>query len=190
MVSELLPAVWRALHGDPAELPRLTVTGPPVTLRSAFPVTAAGTAAIGASLLAATAGSNAGVGLDTRGVAVALRSETHLRRDGASPGRPFGPLSAFHRTCDGWLRLHANYPWHRDAALAVLGCREQDVPAAIAERGAVELETALHAGGGVGAAVRTEQQWRSTVGAPPRSSRTRWWAPPRRGRRAAPGCST
>lgn len=166
-MPDLLTDVWAALGGDQAELGRLTVTGPPSTLRSMFPVTEAGAAAVGASLLAATVDSGAAVGVDTRGLAVALRSERYLRRDGQPAGSPFDPLSAFHRTADGWVRLHANYPWHRAAALRVLGCAEQAVPAAIAARGAVELETALHAAGGVGAAVRTEQDWRDTTGPPP-----------------------
>jgi hypothetical protein len=163
-MTDLLPAVWSALGGDPAALRRLTVTGPPNTLPSRFRVTDALVAAVGASLLAAT---DAPVGLDTRGLAVAARSERHVRLDGRSTGDPFDPLSAFHRTADGWLRLHANYPWHRAAALRVLGCAEEDAPAAIAARGAVELETALHEAGGVGAAVRTEEGWRRTVGEPP-----------------------
>jgi hypothetical protein len=161
-----LPEVWAALGGTADDLHRLTVTGPPAVLRSAFPVTAAAAAAVGASLLAATVGSGRAVGLDTRGLAVAVRSERHLRRDGESPGSPFDPLSAFHRTADGWVRLHANYPWHRAAALSVLGCVEAHAPAAIAERRAVELEDALHAAGGVGAAVRTEAEWLAEGPAP------------------------
>jgi len=180
-VVDPLPPVWAALGGDPAELDRLTVTGPPAVLRSALAVTAAGAAAVGASLLAATAGTGVPVGLDTRQLAVALRSERYLRRDGTSPGSPFDPLSAFHRTRDGWLRLHANYPWHREAALRVLGCTEAEAPAAIAERGAVELETAVHEAGGVAAAVRTEQEWREAAGPPPPlvESRVLGDAPPR-----------
>ena len=129
-MSDPLHAAWAALGGHPDELSRLTVTGPPVILRSTLPVTTAGVVAVGASLLAATAGTGTPVELDTRQLAVALRSERHLRRDGASPGSPFDPLSAFHRTTDGWLRLHANYPWHRAAALRVLGCAEADAPTA------------------------------------------------------------
>ncbi len=166
-MSNPLQDAWAALGGDLAELDRLQVSGPPTTLRSSFPVTAVAVAGVGASLLAATSGSAARIGVDTRGLAVALRSERFLRRDGHRPGRPFDPLSAFHRTCDGWLRLHANYPWHRAAALAVLGCTEPEVPAAVAARGAVELENALHAAGGVGAAVRTERVWRSVAGPTP-----------------------
>jgi CoA-transferase family III len=180
-VTDPLPPLWAALGGDPAELSRLTVTGPPAVLRSTLAVTAAGAAAVGASLLAATAGTGARVELDTRQLAVALRSERHLRRDGASPGNPFDPLSAFHRTADGWIRLHANYPWHRAAALDVLGCTEAEAPAAIADRHAVELETALHEAGGVAAAVRTAPEWRATAGPPPPlvENRVVGQAPPR-----------
>ena len=159
--------MWAALGGDPRELARLEVTGPRTTLASTFSVTDAATAAVGASLLAATLGSGVPVVVDTRQLAVAVRSERYVRRDGRSGGSPFDPLSAFHRTSDGWLRLHANYAWHREAALRVLGCAEGDAQAAIAEREAVELETALHAAGGVGAAVRTEAQWRAVAGPPP-----------------------
>ncbi len=167
-VANVLDSVWAALGGDPRELARLQVTGPRTTLASTFSVTDAATAAVGASLLAATLGSAARVSVDTRQLAVAVRSERYVRRDGRAGGSPFDPLSAFHRTSDGWLRLHANYAWHRAAALRVLGCAQGDAPAAIAEREAVELETALHAAGGVGAAVRTEPRWRAVSGpAPP-----------------------
>lgn len=166
-MTDPLPGVWAALGGDPADLARLTVTGPPAVLPSSFAVTAAGAAAVGASLLAGTLGTGAPVGLDTRQLAVALRSERHLRRDGRSPGSPFDPLSAFHRTADGWLRLHANYPWHRAAALRVLGCAEADAPAAIAGWAGVELETALHDADGVAAVVRTPAEWLATAGEPP-----------------------
>jgi crotonobetainyl-CoA:carnitine CoA-transferase CaiB-like acyl-CoA transferase len=163
----VLDSVWAALGGDASELARLEVTGPRTTLASTFAVTDAATAAVGASLLAATLDTGVSVTVDTRQLAVAMRSERYVRRDGRSGGSPFDPLSAFHRTSDGWLRLHANYAWHREAALRVLGCGLEDAPAAIAQREAVELETALHAAGGVGAAVRTEAQWRAAAGPPP-----------------------
>lgn len=163
----MLSSAWAALGGHPDELRRLAVTGPSDVVSSRFPVTDAGTAAVGASLLAATVGTGARVALDTRQLAVALRSERFLRRDGASPGTLFDPLSAFHRTGDGWIRLHANYPWHHAAALRVLGTTAADAPAEIATWKAVELERALHEAGGVAAAVRTRQEWLATAGAAP-----------------------
>lgn len=164
----MIEQVWAALGGDPAELPRLTTSGPAHTLSSRFPVTAFGTATIGAALLAATSDGTGGraVGIDTRQAAVVLRSERYLRREGVSPGNPFDPLSAFHPTADGWLRLHANYPWHAAAARRVLELSAEagpeEVRAAIAGRRKVELETALHEAGGVAAATRTEAEWAAT----------------------------
>ncbi len=158
-----LADVWSALGGGAEELDRLTVTGPARVLPSAFGVTTAGVAAVGASLLAGRAGA---VGLDARQLAVALRSERHLRVAGRSPGAGFAPLSAFHRTADGWIRLHGNYPWHRDAVLRVLGCSEEEAPAAITGWTGRALEESLHAAGGVGAAVRTAQRWRAEQGGP------------------------
>jgi hypothetical protein len=145
------------------ELDRLTVTGPARVLPSAFGVTTAGVAAVGASLLAGRPGT---VALDAAQLAVALRSERYLRVGGRPPGAAFAPLSAFHRTSDGWVRLHGNYPWHRDAALRVLGCAEEEAPDAIAGWTGAELEDALHAAGGVGAAVRTAERWRGEQGGP------------------------
>lgn len=157
------PQVWSLLGGAPDELHRLTITGPVPTLRSRLPATEVAVAVIGTALLAATEHARVPVGLDTRQVAVAVRSERYLRRDGAGTGDPFDPLSTFHRTADGWLRLHANYPWHRAAARRVLdlpdGAGPDDVAAAAAHWRGGELETALHEAGGVGAAVRTEQDW-------------------------------
>jgi hypothetical protein len=156
----VIERVWAELGGDPAAPSRLTTTGPDPTLSSRFPVTAVGTAAIGAALLAAT---DRPVAIDTRQAAVALRSERYLRKVGVTPGSLFDPLSAFHRAADGWIRLHANYPWHAEAARGVLGLRADagldEVRAAIRTWGKVALETALHEAGGVAAATRTEAEW-------------------------------
>lgn len=163
MWQQLLDEAWTAAGGPAGATDRLTVTGPAVTLPLALPVTAVGVATVGTSLLAAT---DRPVAVDTRQLAIALRSERYVRLDGVAPAGPFDPLSAFHRTADGWIRLHANYPWHRSAARRVLGLPDNasthDVWAAIADRTSVELETALHTAGGVGAVVRTAAQWTAT----------------------------
>lgn len=60
--------------------------------------------------------------IDAEHVAVAARSERYAVNGVSRPANRFAPLSRFWRTADGWLRLHANYPWHRDRALRVLEC--------------------------------------------------------------------
>jgi hypothetical protein len=159
----VLAQAWAELGGDPTLLPLVTVTGS-TGLRSALPVGALATGAVGAQRLAAAElaaadGRPGPVTVDAAHVGVAFRSERFLRLDGVPAGAGFAPLSRFHRTADGWVRLHANYPWHRDAAIAALGA---DPVAGIAERTGTEVEEAVVAAGGVAAAVRTPEEWTGT----------------------------
>src|SRR5262245_5310387 len=120
-----LAEAWQALGGDPADLDRARLTGPPATLPSRLPVTALAQASVAAVGLAAGLTE---VRIDSRAVAVAFTSERHLRIDGQPPSL-WDPLSGFFRAADGWVRLHANYPHHRERLLGALG---PDVPARIA----------------------------------------------------------
>ncbi len=162
-----------------ARLPRraeLIVTGRPGQLQSRLPVEAVAVAAVGVALLAASAlGEQRGwptarLSLDRGHVSDAVRSERYFRRSDQPAGISFAPFSRFWRTADGWVRTHANYPWHRQALLAALGvdlsgrAKDDDVAgqlvaAAAARRAAEELQEAVVAAGGVAAAVRTPGGW-------------------------------
>lgn len=119
-------------------------------------------------------------------IAASFDALGHLRVDGRAP-EAWAPLSGFFPTADGWVRLHANYPHHRDAlvtALGVTGRAAPDRPAmdraavdraapdrpaadvdaarlrsALLERTALEVEEAVTQGGGIAVAVRTAHQW-------------------------------
>jgi CoA transferase family III len=127
-------------------------------------------AAVSASTLAASVLDSARSGrppaavvIDVEHVALAARSERYARVAGSSSqADPFAPLSRFWATADGWLRLHANYPWHRARALEVLGCRDEPDAVAHAIRSwrGEDLESALARGGGAGFAVRSLGEWR------------------------------
>ena len=165
-----LIAVWGALTGS-SELPAaIDVQGPAEPLPSVFPVTSLASASVGASLVAAAQliatrndASVPAVSVDTRHVATAIRSERHLRVDGDPAGAGFAPLSRFWRAGDGWIRLHANYPWHRDRMLQVLGTNENAdaVGAAIEAWSAGALEDAIVGARGCAAAVRSAGDWRA-----------------------------
>ena len=51
--------------------------------------------------------------LDRRHAAAAVTSERHFRRGDEPAPAGFAPLSRFWKSADGWVRTHANYPWHR-----------------------------------------------------------------------------
>jgi hypothetical protein len=118
--------------------------------------------AVSALTAARTGSAPQPVALDAGHVALAARSERYAAPDGSVPPRDlFAPLSRFWRTADGWLRLHTNYPWHRERALRVLGCADDPdaVARAVAERPGHQLEEDLAAAGALGSAVRTPAEW-------------------------------
>jgi hypothetical protein len=166
----MLDQAWAAVAGEP-DAPRpaeLRVDGPDGLLPSRLPVMDTAIACAGAALLAAAAlrGSQT-VALDRAHVADAFRSERFITVNGRPMGDGFAPLSRFWRAADGWVRTHANYPWHREALLSVLSTAEENAAAAIAERSALDLEQAVFAAGGIAVAVRDEQTWRQSDQATP-----------------------
>jgi hypothetical protein len=169
VTSGLLRDAWAALDGEPDLLELVTVTGDEAgLLPSTFAALPAMLAAVAASTLAASVldatrreGVAAPVVVDAEHVALAARSERFAREHAPGGSDLFAPLSRFWRTADGWLRLHANYAWHRERALRVLRC--QDAPEAVAQavlswRGE-ELERALAAGDALGFVVRSPREW-------------------------------
>ncbi|MDQ2814803.1 MAG: hypothetical protein M3Z75_23860, partial [Actinomycetota bacterium] len=171
----LLAEAWAALEGGPAAgFPAgpdvLQVTGDPSRLPSSLPVEDTAIACAGTALLAAAAlhaqrgpGQGPAAQLDRGHVAAAFRSEAYLRLNGERVGSGFAPLSRFWQAADGWVRTHANYPWHADALLQALGTSDdpESVAARIAVLGAREVENLVAAAGGVAAAVRREADWQA-----------------------------
>jgi crotonobetainyl-CoA:carnitine CoA-transferase CaiB-like acyl-CoA transferase len=165
----LLREAWDALGADPSLLDAVEVPDvSPSLLPSPLPALNAATGAVVASTLAAavlaaarTGGKPERVAVDPEHVSISSRSEVYARLAGRETGDLFAPLSRFWRTSDGWLRLHANYPWHRDRALAVLGTTDDptEVASAVASWIGAELEDALAAAGALGSFVRTPSEW-------------------------------
>ena len=168
----LIDAAWAALcTADEAAAdarPDVEVAGAGGGLPSAFPVEETAVACVSAALMAAAAldrtrgGATGPVALDRGHVTAAVRSERYFRRGTEAAGGGFAPLSRFWPTADGWVRTHANYPWHRAALLSALGTSGDatDLGEAMAERPAQEIEEVVVAAGGIAAAVRTAAEWR------------------------------
>ena len=160
---------WAALGGRSADLERVQVTGDPAgLLPSRLKVQELMTAAVGSAVLAVAAldaarnqAPLASVSLSAEHVAVAARSERYARRIGSDAGVQMAPLSRFWKAADGWVRLHANYPWHLRRALDVLGCENHpgQVGQAIAGRTTADLEDSFAAAGGLAFAVRSLGEW-------------------------------
>lgn len=161
----LFAEVGTLLDGSPGTV---RVTGGAPDLPSRLPVGDAAVACVAVALTAA-AGLQAQrngsepleVWVDAAHTAAAVRSEAHLQVAGRPLGVGFAPLSRFWRAADGWVRTHANYPWHREALLRALGAGADvdAVGSAIGERSAAMVEADVVDAGGVAAVVRTTEQW-------------------------------
>ncbi len=158
-----------------AGLLELTGDPYPAVLSSPLAVAECAVASVAACLLAAAdlslarSGRRPEIALDTGHVAAAMRSEAWLRDPAGRGMSGFAPLSRLWSTTDGWVRTHANYPWHRAAllaSLAVTGACDADVEArlgdAIAERAALDVESAVYEGGGLAVAARSVDEWRGS----------------------------
>jgi crotonobetainyl-CoA:carnitine CoA-transferase CaiB-like acyl-CoA transferase len=101
------------------------------------------------------------VTVDLRHAAHAFRSERYLRLNGEPVGDLWTSVSGDYRGADGWIKIHANFPHHATAAAGALGVPEDHdaFAAAIATRPVREVEEAVHAAGGVAAAMRTAAEW-------------------------------
>lgn len=157
-----------------AGTPRVSGDPRPAVLSSPLAVADCAVASVAACLTSAgelalaRTGRRPDVALDTGHVAAAVRSEAWLR-DAAGRGiTGFAPLSRLWPAADGWVRTHANYPWHRAALLASLGVPDGSDPEVegplaevIAGRAAREVEGVVYAAGGLAVAARTQDQWRA-----------------------------
>ncbi len=163
-----LSALWRELQGDPAALDAVRLTGTEPALPSSFRVGTAAQASIAASALAARelgvlrGGPAQAVSVDMRHAAIEFRSERYLRVDGEAPADPWDKIAGIYRTGDGsWVRLHTNFPHHRDGVLQLLGCayEREAVAQALLQWKAVDFETAAAEAGMCVAALRSFDEW-------------------------------
>src|SRR5687767_15000959 len=123
-----LGELWRLAGGDAAALSAVTLTGAEPVLPSSFAVGTAAQVSIAAAALAAReigrkrSGLVQQVTVDMRHAAAEFRSERYVRLDGAPLPDPWDPIAALYRCAEGWVRIHTNFPHHRDGMLRLLGC--------------------------------------------------------------------
>jgi hypothetical protein len=97
-----------------------------------------------------------------RHAVVECRSERYLRVDGKPPGPAWDAIAGIYKTRDQrFVRLHTNFPHHRDAVCRVLNCKPErdEVQAALMQWDGEAFETAAYAAGGVVALMRSYDEW-------------------------------
>jgi crotonobetainyl-CoA:carnitine CoA-transferase CaiB-like acyl-CoA transferase len=169
---EILSDLWTLGGGEPAALDAVTLTGDEPQLPSSFRVSVAAQVGIAAAGLAAAkiwklrSGQGQDVAVDMRHAVVECRSERYLRRlDGSPPPPAWDAIAGVYKSRDGrFVRLHTNFPHHRDAVCRVLNCRaeREAVQAALMQWDAEAFETAVYEAGGVVATMRSHKEWSET----------------------------
>ena len=166
--AQILADLWAAAARDPAALARVTLTGTEPMLPSSFRVGAAAQTTIAAAALAAAevwrqrTGRAQAVAVDMRAAAVEFRSERHMRLAGNPPGPTWDKIAGVYRTGDGrTVRLHTNFPHHREGMLKLLGCayEREAVQAVLAKWEGEKFETAAADAKLVATMMRSPAEW-------------------------------
>src|SRR3954466_13836188 len=167
--KEILANVWTSAGGDPAALDAVKLSGDEAQLPSSFRVAAAAQVSVAATGLAAAeiwklrSGQSQDVAVDMRHAVVECRSERYLRVDGKPPPPAWDAIAGVYKARDGFVRLHTNFPHHRDAVCRVLNCKAErdEVQAALMQWDGEAFETAAYAGGCVVALMRSHEEWQA-----------------------------
>jgi len=167
VAGPVLDALWREAGLPAAALASVSLTGAEPVLPSSFAVGTAAQASIAAAGLAAgelwqlRSGRRQGVAVDMRAAAVEFRSERYLRIDGAAPREGWDSIAGLYETADGWVRLHTNFPHHRDGVLRLLDCAPERaaVAAALRSRQAEAFEAEAAEAGLCVTALRSFAEW-------------------------------
>jgi len=169
--KEILADIWTSAGGEASALDALTLTGEEPQLPSSFRVAAAAQASVAATGLAAAqiwksrSGQSQHVAVDMRHAVVECRSERYLRVDDKPPPPAWDAIAGIYKTRDQrFVRLHTNFPHHRDAVCKVLNCKAErdEVQAALSQWDGEAFETAAYAGGCVVALMRSHEEWSAT----------------------------
>jgi crotonobetainyl-CoA:carnitine CoA-transferase CaiB-like acyl-CoA transferase len=167
---DLLAELWTSVDADAAALDRVALTGDEPQLPSSFRVDAAAQVSIAASGLAAAEiwrmrnGQAQDVSVDIRHAAIECRSERYLQRADEPPPPFWDPIAGVYKAGGGrFVRLHTNFPHHRDAVCKVLNCAPERaaVQAALLQWDGAVFETAAYDAGGVVALMRSRDEWQA-----------------------------
>src|SRR5256885_7917998 len=166
--KEALAALWRVAGQPDAPLEAVTLSGSEPALPSSFAIGTAAQASIAAAALAASelwrlrSGRQQPVSVDMRNAAIEFRSERYMRVNGEPPEELWDKIAGLYRCGDGrWVRLHTNFPHHRDGVLKLLGCdySREAVRHALEGWQAEKFETAAAEAGLVVSMTRSFAEW-------------------------------
>src|SRR5690606_14334890 len=167
---DALTALWSLGGLPPQALAGIALTGSDPVFPSSFAVGTAAQASIAAAALAACElGHERGVPRQRVAVDMAHAAAEctgWFTLDGQDP-EPWDPFAGLYRCADGHVRVHTNFPHHRDGALRLLGLGPATATRADAEQAlrgwkALDFEQAAADHALVATALRSFAEWDAT----------------------------
>jgi crotonobetainyl-CoA:carnitine CoA-transferase CaiB-like acyl-CoA transferase len=169
-VEDSIRYLWSSLGLPPKALLSLQLTGDGPGLPSSFKIGHLAQTSIALSALTAVLIHSLRNNSTVPRVTVPLlhaviefKSERLYILDGKSTPPPWGPIGGLHKTADGYVRIHDNFPNHREGALQLLGCpgtaTRSDVAKTALKWKAEDLETAAFQNKIVISALRSYKEW-------------------------------
>ncbi|KAH8130599.1 hypothetical protein FP744_10003811 [Trichoderma asperellum] len=157
--ADIVKDIWTSLHLPPHALSSLTLPGHQAApaAPSSFKIghlaqSSIALSALSASLLHSTRSSPPSssiiprVSVPLEHAVVEFKSERLYDIDKQPLDDPWGSIGGLHKTADGFVRIHDNFPCHALGTLELLGlppdASRQDVAAKVAQWKSVDLETA------------------------------------------------
>ncbi len=165
-----LHALWHLAEADPEMLNTITLGGCDPVIPSSFLIGTAAQASIAAATLAASQlwqlrnNQSQQASVDMRHAAAEFRSERYLRVNGNPPPELWDKIAGIYQTGDGrWVRLHTNFPHHRNGMLKLLGCEydRSAVHKSLLNWTAPELENQANSLGLLATMMRSREEWRA-----------------------------
>src|SRR4051812_24479563 len=166
--NQALAGLWQHAAQDIAALDMVELTGAEPVLPSTFAIGTAAQASIAAAALAAAelwrlrTGRRQRVNVAMRDAAIEFRSEHYMRVAGMPRDGVWDKIAGLYRAGDGgWVRLHTNFPHHRDGVLKLLGCdySREAVQRALDGWKGEDFETAAAEAGLVVTMTRSFAEW-------------------------------
>ena len=166
--KQALAALWRQAGRSETALGAVELTGSEPVLPSSFAVGTAAQITVAASALAAAevwrlrTRRQQHVAVDMRDAGIEFRSERYMRLNGKPPEELWDKIAGLYRCGDGrWVRLHTNFPHHRDGVLKLLGCdyTREAVNAALNTWDGEKFEAAAAEAGLVVTMTRSFAEW-------------------------------
>ncbi|KAH9892014.1 CoA-transferase family III [Cubamyces lactineus] len=163
--------LWRSLNLSTELLPRLRLSEQPdPAVNSSFRLGTAAQTSIGLSGLAAAefhrlrTGIEQDVSVDARHAVLECKSEAYYSVEGESGEKfsLFDALAGVYRTKDNsYVRIHTNFPHHKQGILDILGCEptRESIAEALLHWNAVEFETEAASRKMVATALRSFEEW-------------------------------